>query len=423
MKKTNLFTSILLLILTCVIHAQPSQGIKDERYIVQVDALDYAFGIPEEIPRGWITFKFKNKGMDTHVAFIGKKSDSLSTEEFKEQVYDKGLWPDSTPVGGPGLHSPGRESETTIYLEPGDYYMACGANTEDGTKHTELGMIRYFKVLDKDAGVSEPVPDGELILSKYRINTDHLEKGGKRTMKVVHNDYPMDIHLVKIEENSSIDAAEDFFMEVKDPTPTIMLGGAEQAEKDRVTYVSMEIEPGEYAWMSQEYSVWGMKDRFKVLDNAEVKDIAEDKKIENIVLIKVTDGKLEMPEEVIPAGRTKFSLEVPEGEEHNLFIERMRENSSVADYHQFFKDIKAFFEEYEKLPKVERDISKIPEAPFLGEYVSFKPQNEKELTVDLVEDKYIVTCWKDAHYKEGEVLIFRAKSEEDDGDSKASEDK
>ncbi len=52
----------------------------DSSYVVDIIAADYAFGMPSEIPSGWITFRMENMGMEEHLGVINKYPDSLGYE-------------------------------------------------------------------------------------------------------------------------------------------------------------------------------------------------------------------------------------------------------------------------------------------------------------------------------------------------------
>lgn len=106
--------------------------------------MDYAFAMPEEIPSGWVTFRFENVGQATHYMYIGRRPNGVSRETFVGAVREK-EFPPHENVGGPGFHAPGCVSETTVHLEPGDYFVQCAITNEGGQDHYELGMTRHFR--------------------------------------------------------------------------------------------------------------------------------------------------------------------------------------------------------------------------------------------------------------------------------------
>ncbi len=50
--------------------------------MVEVIALDYAFGIPEKIASGWVTFQMINRGKEPHVAFLYDLPDGVTWEDW-----------------------------------------------------------------------------------------------------------------------------------------------------------------------------------------------------------------------------------------------------------------------------------------------------------------------------------------------------
>ncbi len=389
---------------------QLSQQVENNStYVVDVGAFDYAFAIPEEIPSGWITFRFNNKGNDTHVAFIGKKPDTLATESFLKDI-NNWQWPIGDPMGGPGFHSPGQKSETTIHLKPGDYYIACGAKTENGKIHSDLGMIRYFKVLEKPSGAPEPVADGVVALKKYQIDADLFKSAGEKTLKIKHEDYPMDLHLVKLEGKSSIKEAEEFFYDISDPTFTQFLGGVEEAETGRVSYLKVNVEPGRYALMSHEYSVWGMKQPFIVKDNymvaQELPKIAKEDPAEfavslgnnNLNIIKSND--IQKGVKILKVQKTDTIL-------HSLAIVRMKPGKTIEDIEAYWKEIDEYWKRYEETGEK----SSYPVKPYKGHYFYPELSDVDQLRFQLTPGYYLAICpERDAegvkHWNKGEKEYF-----------------
>lgn len=114
----------------------------DSAYVVDIRAMDYAFGMPEEIPSGWVTFRMKNMGKEEHVAVVNKLVERVNYDRLTETIVKavsqgdvtsfeeiEVLW--EADMGGPGLLSPGRTGETSVFLEPGIYAMSCGVNSPD----------------------------------------------------------------------------------------------------------------------------------------------------------------------------------------------------------------------------------------------------------------------------------------------------
>lgn len=402
--------ALLSLFLLMDLGAQPKQAempAKDSAYVVDLGAFDYAFALPTEIPSGWITFRMKNQGKDTHVAMIGKRPDTISHKEFIKDI-ENWQWPLSDHMGGPGLHSPGQVSETTVHLEPGDYFVACGAHTPEGVSHTNLGMIRYFKVTQRLSGAKEPIADGTVNLKRFEMDADLFKNAGNKTLKIVHEDYPMDLHLVRLEGKSTIEEAQDFFYDISDPTETKFLGGVEQAEPGRVSYLNLDIAPGEYALMSHEYSAWGMKQPFKVLESGEVvKQKAPIQKEEpSPVMLKVGNEQIAVPEKIEP-GIAALELKSVDSLSHSIAIFRMKEGKDFEDLTSSWNKIKKYWETYEDTG----EMIKFPTLPDLGHAFAPNLKDSNTQKVELIPGRYLVLCYEkdeegNKHYDRGENKIF-----------------
>lgn len=98
-------------------------------HVVDLAALDYAFGMPTEIPAGWVTFRMGNMGAEEHIGLLQAVHDSLDLETVQELIRNGGSG-DWGPCGPPGWRGqeccppagPGKLRHT---LSP--VYTSCGA--------------------------------------------------------------------------------------------------------------------------------------------------------------------------------------------------------------------------------------------------------------------------------------------------------
>ena len=111
-------------------------------HVVEIRAVGMTFEGPSEIPSGWTTFKFVNASSMIHFALIDVPPEGITTELFTNtvgQYFQEAMdgmnandeaavnaafakfpaWiGDLGRQGGPGLLSPGRTGETTVYMKP-----------------------------------------------------------------------------------------------------------------------------------------------------------------------------------------------------------------------------------------------------------------------------------------------------------------
>lgn len=281
--------------------ATAADGPDTEAGLVDVVARDFAFEAPEAIPSGWTTFRMQNIGQQEHFLYLYRIPDEVSYEQFREEAmvgfgnvwnaYASGeltrteaetafadelpewFFTELTPAGGPALTEPGAQAVATVHLEPGNYVMECYVKTPDGRWHTELGMQRSLVVTDDSNGASPPAADVELALSNYDIATSGELAAGRQTIAVHVEEKPEgfmmhDVNLVRLGGNSVNEIVEWMdWMDLKGfraPAPGYSLGGVEHMAAGRTGYMTVELTPGDYVWVSEGYGHQGMVEEFTV---------------------------------------------------------------------------------------------------------------------------------------------------------------
>jgi hypothetical protein len=246
--------------------------------------------------------RFENQGLEPHFLLIWDLPDGKGFDEYFEQVakpfeeyygkYRSGELDQATffeqliaaipewfysavPMGGPGFTAPGQTSETTIYLEPGDnYVMECyiRAMTQDDTFHGGHGMLRPLIVTEESSGMEPPAADVEITLSSFELKVEGDLTAGRHTARVRVEETPEgfirhNAHLAKLDGDLSAEDVAPWLNwvdEMLPPAPAVFLGGAGQTVAGRESYLSFDLEPGRYAWISETFGVQGMVYEFSV---------------------------------------------------------------------------------------------------------------------------------------------------------------
>jgi len=247
----------------------------------------------DEVPSGWTTFRFDNQGHQPHFLILEKMptvdGDQKTVEDSKAEVVpvfqnvmddingenpsfpDAGFelpawYSDVAFVGGPGITSSNETSETTVNLEPGTYVVECYVKTEDGTFHSVKGMIEGLTVTDASNGASAP-PESSLQLtvsSKDGITVDGaIGEPGEHTVEVTFADQTAyahflghDVHLARLGDGTDMDAL-GAWMNWAAPgglageAPATFLGGAQDMPGGSTTYLTVDLEAGQYAWIAE----------------------------------------------------------------------------------------------------------------------------------------------------------------------------
>jgi hypothetical protein len=244
----------------------------------------------EEIPSGWTTFRLINASMNIHFLVLELLPGSRTVEDSVREVIpvfqqamdlimegnvEDGLarlgnlpewFGDVRFMGGPGLVSPGRSSEATVYLEPGNYVMECYIKTEDGIFHSTMGMIRGLTVTT-ERSESEPTgnADLEMTLTNNGFGLSGDVGSGRKTIAVhfAEENPPLlgnDVHLVRLNENTDIGMVATWMDWsqpgglVSDPgsaVPFQFLGGTHEMPNGSTAYFTVDLTPGRYAWISE----------------------------------------------------------------------------------------------------------------------------------------------------------------------------
>ncbi len=274
----------------------------DEPGLILIRAEDYAFRAPSTFPSGWVNLRFENQGEEDHFLLIWRLPEGKTFDEYAAEVaepfqehytrYRAGEVDQATffeqliaaipewfyeavPMGGPGFTAPGRTSETIIYLEPGDnYVLECYVRSmiEDHRFHGMEGMLRPLIVTAEAAGLEPPEVDIEITISNSGLVVTGNPSAGSQTVRVRVEEVPEglirhNVHLARLEgDQAAADGARwlNWVDALLPPAPVEFLGGAGQTVSGRESYLTVDLEPGRYAWISEMHGIDGFVHEFTV---------------------------------------------------------------------------------------------------------------------------------------------------------------
>lgn len=296
MKRIGLATALLLLAGACAPRDDsPSESLDpaDTPGVVDVIARGMTLVAPDEIPSGWTTFRFRNETPMIHFAVVERLPDGQGIESQQAEVapvFQDGLdllsagevdaalrrfgdlpawFGEIVFLGGPGLTSPGRTSQATVFLEPGTYLLECYVKT-NGVFHSYNpdpsinGMVHEFTVTDESSEAVEPSSTIQIEISTAGgIEVEGKLVPGEHTVAVrfvdqtVHENFvEHDIHLVRITDDVDIAELERWMdwrqpMGLQTPAPAVFLGGSNEMPAGTTGYFTVVLESGDYAWISE----------------------------------------------------------------------------------------------------------------------------------------------------------------------------
>jgi hypothetical protein len=292
--------SLLLFILIAFVGLQSCKSDKNRESLDQVEVQkdnviqivteSMDFQMPDTIPSGWNTFRYKNMSPQTHFFLVDKYPPGKTLEDVKTfvmPVFDNGMklinegrseegfaefsklpewFSEVVFVGGSGLISPGNVGETTIHLDPGNYIVECYVKMSNGVFHSSMGMAKELIVSNDVSDNSEPSADIKIDISSTEgiVFNDSISSG-RHIFSVFYKDQIVhenfvghDINLVRLDDNADLEAL-DKWMNWADPKGLIepapagvtFLGGVNDMPAGSTGYFSVTLESGNYVLISE----------------------------------------------------------------------------------------------------------------------------------------------------------------------------
>lgn len=287
---------LTVLILGCKSETKSSSSSESEAQIpkaeiVEVSTRSMEFIAPDTIHSGWNKFVYKNLSSEPHFILLDKYPEGKSISDMEFEVipaFDEGMalimkgkneeameafgkLPDwfSQIVfsGGTGLVSPQKTAITHVNLEPGYYIMECYVKMPDGTFHTSMGMRKVLICTEQDSGNNAPEADIRIVISSDKgIAYEGDLTRGRKTVSVYYADQIVhenfvghDVNLVFFENGTAQDTLETWMnwslpnglMSSSLPEGIIFLGGTNDAPGGSVLYFEVDLEVGDYAFISE----------------------------------------------------------------------------------------------------------------------------------------------------------------------------
>jgi plastocyanin len=221
---------------------------------VTFEATDYGFNGPDTIPSGLISARVVNKGKDLHHIQFLRLNDGKTLQEFMAAakgdpsiVYGKLSW--LKYDGGPNAVIPGESASAVVYLEPGNYVVACIVPSPKGVPHVNLGMVKGLTVKGPaTSGVSEPKAAVTITARDFNFAPDKPIAAGTQTIRFENaGTQPHELLLVQLPPSKTIkDFADAFAPGHSGPPPGKPLGGVTGLYEGGHAFFTANIEPGHY---------------------------------------------------------------------------------------------------------------------------------------------------------------------------------
>lgn len=260
--------------------------------VIEIRAVGKTFEGPAEIPSGWTTFRFVNSSSMIHFGMLDHPPPGITLADMEplmqsfQDAMDAMNANDEEALsaafaafpewigelgrqGGPGMLSPGRTGQATVFLEPGYYVMECYVKS-DGVFHTtspgpgQVGMLLPITVTEARSPVEEPVPTATLAIrnSGFEITAGALQPGENMIrvdfleQQALPSFVGNDVHLMRVDSADSIALADGWLdwrtpNGLEDPAPVTFLGGLNDMPAGSHGYFSVNLEAGDYAFIAE----------------------------------------------------------------------------------------------------------------------------------------------------------------------------
>jgi uncharacterized cupredoxin-like copper-binding protein len=223
---------------------------------VTIDAKEFGFTLPAQIPAGWVDVTLHNSGKVGHqIAFAKLGSVSLAAFKTAASATDVKALAGAQFVGGPNNVDPGSSITATVHLDEGAYGVACFIpDDKDGKSHAEHGMVGQVNVVKTAESVDDAprVDGGSISLSEFTFLPDASFSG---TGTVEIKNVGTQIHeMIVVKENpgKTLEQVKSFFLTPPGsppppgPPPFTSAGGVVGLGPHQTVYQTMALTPGKY---------------------------------------------------------------------------------------------------------------------------------------------------------------------------------
>jgi hypothetical protein len=205
--------------------------------VVEVVATDYAFHAPDSVAAGWVTFRLRVRGAESHHLIIFRLDQQVSLSDFHRSLTTGATGvPGITPLGGAEGPAEGEGPvESTLRLSPGRHVLACLIASEDGRRHVAKGMFRPLTVVSAPAGASignEPGAAARILLSPRGPEPAGPLRAGSQVLRV-ETVAPGEHHML-------------IFRLGRPGTEPEYVGGTTRQVRGAVVYLLVRLAAGEY---------------------------------------------------------------------------------------------------------------------------------------------------------------------------------
>lgn len=239
----------LMLLSACQSEPTPSASTSIPEYVIQ--ASEYAFTAPLELPAGQVYIRLENAGVELHHLQLMRLNDGVTLEQFNAALAESeevvfGLVSFS---GGVGVLEPDGSGRVLLDLAEGQYVLACFVPAPDGVLHLAKGMFAPIKVSTSASSVAAPKPEASVNVTLKDFSFDiigDITPGSQLWQISNAGPQPHELMLIRLNEGKTLDDLGAYMQAPTGAAPFEWQGGMQALTPGKEGLVSFDLEPGNY---------------------------------------------------------------------------------------------------------------------------------------------------------------------------------
>jgi uncharacterized cupredoxin-like copper-binding protein len=224
--------------------------------VINFDAVDYGYTLPDTLAAGPVTLVMRNAGKVTHQAQLMKLNSGVTLQQLTAAMQQSGESAALALVtlgGGPGILDPGPTTEqVTVDLQEGNYVVICFLVDSDGVPHFAKGMVKPLQVTPATAGAATAQPNAPvaITLRDFDFETPGTIPSGNTTWRINNaGPQPHELQVAKLAAGGSTDDIIKVFTTLPPPPPTFQsMGGMQGLSPNANGFLTLNLQAGDYAF-------------------------------------------------------------------------------------------------------------------------------------------------------------------------------
>jgi len=223
---------------------------------VVVDAVDYGYTAPAEVPAGLTKLTMMNQGKEMHQAALMQLTGGKTYEDYQAwaaTAKDTDPMPEWLMMaGGPVAAAPTMQASAFVDLQPGGYVLMCAIPDAKGVPHFKLGQVASLKVAEAAAGAAmaaPPASDLAIGQADFAFTVPESVSAGAHVVAVTNGGtQPHEAVLMKLNEGATAaEVAAAFAPGASGPPPAMPVGGVAGIAPGSAQSFPADLSAGRYA--------------------------------------------------------------------------------------------------------------------------------------------------------------------------------